>query len=608
MRDAHLVSSLLTGRVLLTAFLAAAPSVGVWGGTVTVFQCNVNGGAAPPANIAALVAGINPAGSPYPPVAVIGMQELMTDQYRMNVEAALEQATAVPWESVRVPQGVDRTSGIGFFWRPDLLEYRSDYSWDLGTKVLEQIDNGYVIKFTGRLFRRPGTEEALGVFTGKLVWGGAILRGQEVTDQDRQLEAAALKSWILNGDPDAGPGMTSYPSCVRVIPTDLNADTGTGTWDLMKQDYEDPSYQHTAWASLSDFQMDVLGMGYRIDYVWWDYDSGAKQSGGFADGPRRSADFGSDHRAVWATVNLHAADVTPPEAAITNLVNGQIISTPYTVTASATDASGIQKVEWFIDDVSRGVVMASPWEYLWDPAGYAGGTHPIYCTATDNGPNHVRKQSAAVYAQIGEPATADSIAAAKEYADGIFVTLPGKVVSTNLGPYFYIEEPDRSSGIKVSNTSSFVAGDTITVTGKLATLNKERQLNTPTITPTGHVDPLAPLALTNLALGGGPLNSRTPGVRNGTGVNNIGLLVTTWGTVKARLSGSYIYLDDGAAIKDGTGNQGVRVDISSLSGYTAPPLGAYVVVTGISSTHVVSSEPQRKVKVVQASDIRAAPR
>ena len=38
-----------------------------------------------------------------------------------------------------------------------------------------------------------------------------------------------------------------------------------------------------------------------------------------------------------------------------------------------------------------------------------------------------------------------------------------------------------------------------------------------------------PLGVTSRSIGGGALNAYTPGVKNGVGLNNIGLLVRMWG-------------------------------------------------------------------------------
>ncbi len=97
-----------------------------------------------------------------------------------------------------------------------------------------------------------------------------------------------------------------------------------------------------------------------------------------------------------------------------------------------------------------------------------------------------------------------------------------------------------------------------------------------------------PLALPNRSVGGGALNQYTPGVEGGQGLNNIGLLIKTWGKVTYRdPGGAFFYIDDGSKLFDGSGYVGLRVACTNLApGNTiTPPLeNRYVVVVGISST------------------------
>lgn len=100
---------------------------------------------------------------------------------------------------------------------------------------------------------------------------------------------------------------------------------------------------------------------------------------------------------------------------------------------------------------------------------------------------------------------------------------------------------------------------------------------------------IPPLAMNNATLGGGALNQYTPGVEGGIGLNNIGLLVRTWGIVTAppNLSEMCFYINDGSNLDDGSGNIGIRVSYKDLaSGVTInpPSQGDFVSVTGISST------------------------
>jgi hypothetical protein len=101
-------------------------------------------------------------------------------------------------------------------------------------------------------------------------------------------------------------------------------------------------------------------------------------------------------------------------------------------------------------------------------------------------------------------------------------------------------------------------------------------------------DTIRPVGMSNGAVGGAALNQYTLGVRS-SGVNNIGLLVRTWGRVAyVDTDSQYFYIDDGAGTNDFTGfGLGVRVAYDNLAvgnTITAPTTGQYVTVTGISST------------------------
>jgi len=118
-----------------------------------------------------------------------------------------------------------------------------------------------------------------------------------------------------------------------------------------------------------------------------------------------------------------------------------------------------------------------------------------------------------------------------------------------------------------------------------------------------------PLALTNRALGGGALNQYTPGVEGGVGLNNIGLLVRTWGRVTfVDTTNQFFYIDDGSGLLDGYSAEciGVRVSYANLAPgntITPPAQGQFVVVTGISSTVVINSLIRPMLRPRRQADI-----
>lgn len=119
---------------------------------------------------------------------------------------------------------------------------------------------------------------------------------------------------------------------------------------------------------------------------------------------------------------------------------------------------------------------------------------------------------------------------------------------------------------------------------------------------------VAPLAVSNRALGGGALNQYTPGVAGGVGLNNIGLLVKTSGKVTAvDTANSCFYIDDGTGLLDGSGHVGVRVAYDNLAAgnsITPPAVDSYVLVTGICSTIVINSNIQPNLRPRRDADIQ----
>jgi len=244
------------------------------------------------------------ASHPEAPVAVIAVEEMMTD-YRVNqLVSRLQTNTGVTWNSCRYPGGQNNFGGEALFWRPDLV----DDLGDMGSVTLDwlEVDSPplYALTYGGRLFQQHagGSGEKFAVFAGKLAWDSAKINGHNATDTDRTNEANALKDWVRTTS-----GMVNYPNTARVICTDLNSDRNSSVWNAMNSEYADPSDFHT-WVSSWDWCKDdglLNTFGTQIDYIWWDYDAYGKVPGGFAAGPWRTPYNGSDHRGSWAYIMIH---------------------------------------------------------------------------------------------------------------------------------------------------------------------------------------------------------------------------------------------------------------------------------------------------------------
>ena len=266
---------------------------------------------------------------------------------------------------------------------------------------------------------------------------------------------------------------------------------------------------------------------------------------------------------------------------------------------SADSESGIAEYQYAIGTTVGGTDMVN-----WTST---GTTASVTKTGLSLTPNQVYYISVKAKNGVGQWSTIGSsdgitvvqivslISQAKSYPDGTAVKLTDKPASAKIGSAFWIEESDRSSGIKVNSGISVSPGDLITVGGKLSINQGERFLDAVEVAKNGSTTAPEELALVNKMLGGADLNSYTPGVKDGAGANNIGLLVKVWGKV-TQMGTDYFYINDGSGLKDGsstdtTQNVGIRI-------LTAPGTlnaGDFVIITGVSSTFDISSQHIRAV-------------
>ncbi len=237
----------------------------------------------------------------------------------------------------------------------------------------------------------------------------------------------------------------------------------------------------------------------------------------------------------------------------------------------------------------------------WTPAGVqtsvtipvqlvAGRTYQVWVKAVDNfGWETQPVASAGVTAALLEPVR---IGEAKASADGEAVLLEGKVVSAVFADHFYVQEEDRSSGLRVEGSAPGAAGSRVSLRGVMGTSAGERVLLDAESAgaPVAGAVP-APLWLKGRDVGGSALNALTPGVAEGVGLHNIGLYVRVFGVV-TQVSGT------GFRVSDGSVDGGVWVESGSLE---RPGVGEFVVVSGISSPRQPGSG--RQVKVARQPDI-----
>lgn len=247
--------------------------------------------------------------------------------------------------------------------------------------------------------------------------------------------------------------------------------------------------------------------------------------------------------------------------------------------------------------VVSGSLWATDYRIDWCCLGAGGGM----VSASNGGINCTIGQTAAGFVQnsnalhwIGfwaggfeDPVPISQISDVKLLEDGVYVSISGKVATTaatDYSSFFYIEDRNRGSGIRVTvpaAVTGLIRGNVVNVIGTLATLaSGERHIVGPMVIIIKTTRPLNPLGMINKYLGGGDLGNPAAGlgqcgVLDGCGLNNIGLLVKTWGEVTGFGRG-YVMIDDGSGTP-------VRVNTTLLA--TPPGVGEYVTLIGVSSLH-----------------------
>ncbi len=183
---------------------------------------------------------------------------------------------------------------------------------------------------------------------------------------------------------------------------------------------------------------------------------------------------------------------------------------------------------------------------------------------------------------------------AKQLADGTFVRLEGAVVSGTTGAvgpgFFYVQAPDRSSGIRVVGTSPFGAGSLISLTGTVSSVGPERAILLGSVSGSSGSAALRPLFTGASHVGGGDSGLQA-GITGGTGLSNVGLLVRVAGIASPAGEREFTVNDGGRAVKCRVG-----------PGMSRPEAG-FVAVTGIVSLEESGGQIVPVLLVRQQSDL-----
>jgi hypothetical protein len=266
---------------------------------------------------------------------------------------------------------------------------------------------------------------------------------------------------------------------------------------------------------------------------------------------------------------------------MTDLTNQSYTAMPIPKTIcgyiKATDGSALGGVKVVANTSESAITDSTGYYSLQVPYGWIGTITPTIVGMTFNPPS--RDYTRVIIDQINQDFQGVVIQSAvlKTLKDGDAVGCSATITAV-FPDFFYMEAENRSNGIRIAKTGhGFAVGTKVNVTGALKTnANDERYIEATYISPSG-TGSITSLAMNNRCIGGGDLANPPfgqSGIAGGIGLNNIGLLVKTWGRITyTDPDGAYILITDGSG-------DPIRVD---TAGFADVPNTGSISVVGISS-------------------------
>ncbi len=291
---------------------------------------------------------------------------------------------------------------------------------------------------------------------------------------------------------------------------------------------------------------------------------------------------GAGRANAYATL-LAALDPTPPSAPIVS-DSGRYTANPAQLslqwTPSVDPESGIEGYEYAIG-TSGNPTSIRGWTWVGNVTAVTASDLnlppdiPVFGSVRARNGARLYSSTATTDGIIYAPPAA-STGSAIALSNGRYVTLNTRSVSAVFPERLWITDYPFGPGLAVQPPALCSTGDLVTAAGRLETIAGMRTLTDAEITITGSGPAPPALTMKQGALGGAALNSATPGVTGGTGVNTVGRLARISGRVTATGPG-WFTVDDGCGLSNADGFAGVRVLTSGMS----PSAGSFVQATGI---------------------------
>ncbi len=98
---------------------------------------------------------------------------------------------------------------------------------------------------------------------------------------------------------------------------------------------------------------------------------------------QRYSGSGTEYYYFTVTFSGSSGDTTPPSVTITSPSNGATVSGTTTVSASASDNVGVNRVEFRVDGSLKATDSSSPYSFSWDTTTVSDGSHTVTANAFD---------------------------------------------------------------------------------------------------------------------------------------------------------------------------------------------------------------------------------
>lgn len=332
----------------------------------------------------------------------------------------------------------------------------------------------------------------------------------------------------------------------------------------------------------------------------WEHATGDSVVGSPALGADGSVIVGSYDGKVYCLRDATSKDLTPPTTPVVTIPSSVMaLGDPLAATWTASDPdSMVAEYTYAVGSTAGGSDVAG-----WTSAGIetsmnrddlplmAGRSYYVSVKARNPSQRWSEVGVSRRVTVVGD-AGAATIGDLKTYDDGAPASLMGKTVTAVFADCFFIEEDNRTSGIRcVEAGTTVTAGDLVDVAGALATVSGERVISGATHTPAGAGTALKPLGMGGASLLGG--------------VSPLGLEVTLYGLVTGVGDGWFV-VKDGSKLASARGVAGVEVrcvGVPTVDG-SALTTGKYVSVTGVLCREITNSEAVTVLRLIPGKIVK----